>query len=136
MRDPGEFMVSMMNKDWQADGLHCWALVKLTVKEIYGIELPGVVSVVPTGRTNKANLFNGHPERAKWKEADPSAEWAVVLMTRREAPTELFEHAGVYFNIEGGMVFHVDYPHGCVCDSLFELPLLRKWSYPRFFVPT
>lgn len=136
MPDPGPYMSAMMNREWEAHGLHCWSLVRLTVKDLYDIDLPGVISVVPTGRTNKADLFNKHPERAKWKEVDHNVDWAVVLMTRKAAPDELFEHSGVYFNIEGGVVFHVDHPHGCVCDSLFELPRLRKWSYPRFFVPS
>jgi len=135
MRDPAEFMTSMMNVDWEHDGLHCWAMTRTMVYECFGVRVPLVASVIPTGRTAKAKVFNDHPERAKWREVEQPEQWAIALMSRKGAHPDFFEHSGVYVSIEGGGVFHVDHPHGCVFDSVMEIVQLRKWAQPRFFVP-
>lgn len=134
-KDPAVFMAEMMNRDWESNGLHCWALTRLMVKECFGVDLPLVTSIVPNGRTAKADLFNKHEQRKFWKEVYRPDDWGVALMSRKGAEPDLFEHSGVYLNMEGGIVFHVDYPHGCVADSVMEIKQLRKWETPRLFVP-
>lgn len=135
VKDPGQYMAELMNVNWEHDGLHCWELVRRTVRDVCAVRLPPVLRVAPSVRREKADLFNNHEERSRWREVALPELWGVALMTRKGAQEDFFEHAGVFFNIEGGGVFHVDHPHGVVFDSLFELPLVRKWNYPRFFVP-
>jgi hypothetical protein len=52
-----------------------------------------------------------------------------------EVSRYITEHAGVYLNLDGGGVLHMDDQHGVVFDSLFELPRIRTWAYPLLFVP-
>jgi hypothetical protein len=122
---PGDYISSMVGKPWERDGLHCWELVRVSVRLLYGAK----------GRRTKAELFNGSPERANWRETWVLGEWAVALMARRDAPEDLIEHAGVYMNVDGGGVLHCDVQSGVVFDSLFELSRLRTWAEPQFFVP-
>jgi hypothetical protein len=135
LREPGPYMAEMMNQPWEPDGLHCWALVRKTVKDVVGIEVPPIVGVIPSLRKDRAELFVSHDERDKWTEVETPGEWAVVLVARKQAHPDFLEHAGVYFNIEGGGIFHADHPHGVVWDSLFEFDKVRRWGKPRFFVP-
>lgn len=125
----------MLGRPWEADGLHCWALVRDAATALFGVVLPPVLDVAPAGRLTKAELFNTHPERANWVEVDRPGRWAVCLMHRRRAREELLEHAGIYLDVDGGGILHVDDPHGVVFDTPFELPRLRKWAAPLYLVP-
>jgi hypothetical protein len=133
MRDPSAYVADLIGRPWDARGLHCWALVERTVRDLWGVELPAVLEA--PGRRAKAALFAGHPARAGWREARPPLPWAVALMHRRGGPPELIEHAGVYLPLDGGVVLHVDHPHGVVVDSLFALPRVRVWAAPVLMVP-
>lgn len=133
--DQASYVSALIGKPWQADGLHCWALVCQTVNDLFGVRLPGVLEA-PEGRRTKAGMFASHPARAGWVEAQPPLPWAVALMHRRGGAPDVIEHAGVYLPIDGGGILHVDDPHGVVFDSMFELPRFRCWASPVLMVPS
>jgi len=128
------YIADRLGTPWSADGLHCWALAQQTVSDLFGYNLP-IITVAPDGRRTKADLINGHAEMANWKEVAEPPFWAVALMHRRGSPPDLLEHAGVYFRLDGGAVFHTDEPHGVVLDYIWEIPRFRTWAAPRLFIP-
>jgi hypothetical protein len=130
----GPYLDGLLGRPWEADGLHCWALARQVVRDLFGVEVPPVL-VSPKGRRARADLFNNHPARAGWAETANLGSWALALMHRRGAPPALVEHCGVYLPIEGGCVLHTDSPHGVVLDSLFVLPRVRTWAAPTLFAP-
>ena len=126
---------ALVNQPWARDGRHCWKLCREVVG-LLGVELPPVIDMAPPGKEGrliKAQLFNDHPERAKWVTVERPETWAVALMHRTFRHPDMIEHSGVYFAIDGGRVLHTSDPHGVVWDSLPEL-LMRNWR-PVFVVP-
>ena len=132
--DQFAYVSGLIGKPWEATGLHCWALTRQVVLDLFGVDLPAVLEA-PSGRRTKAGMFADHPARSGWIEARAPLPWAVALMHRRQASRELIEHAGVYLPFDGGGVLHVDDPHGVVFDSLYELPRARVWAPPILMVP-
>lgn len=125
----------LVNIPWTRDGGNCWRLAREIIA-LLGYDLPPVLDVAPEGREGrelKRSLFNTHPERAHWHEVISSKSWALALMRRDFRRPDDIEHAGVYFAVAGGHVFHTCEPHGAVWDSLAEL-YARKWV-PIFLVP-
>jgi len=133
--DQVAYVSALIGQPWQADGLHCWALVRQVVGDLFGVDLPAVIEA-PEGRRTKAGMFANHPARAGWVEAQPPLPWAVALMHRRGGARDVIEHAGVYLPFDGGGVLHVDNPHGVVFDTLFDLQRIRCWATPLMLVPT
>lgn len=110
--------------------MNCWVFTRKVVLELFGVQLP-FSDVAPSRRREKAQAFATHPERASWRPAAAGeVDWAVALMHRRGAPGDFIEHAGVYLNVDGGGILHMDDHHGVVFDSLFELPRIRTWAEP------
>lgn len=133
--DAGQYLTALIGQPWARDGLHCWALVRQVQRDLFDRDLPPVFDVAPDGRAAKARLFNGHPERKRWQAIERPVHGAVALMVRRGARIDFFEHAGVYFDLDGGGLLHVDDPHGVVFDDLFVFRSARRWMDPVFFVP-
>ena len=123
-----------LGKPWDAQAFHCWTLVQETVRDLFGLDAP-FVAASPRGRRAKADLFNGHEARARWQEVERPSFWAVALMHHRGSPRDLLEHAGVFFNMDGGLIFHCDKSAGVVADQAWEMPRVRTWAVPRLFIP-
>lgn len=135
--DVADFLARLLGQPWDAAGLHCWALVRLAQRELFGRDLPAVLETVPkgmAGRLASARQFAAHPERARWRESGPE-HGAIALLRRASAPAEMIVHAGVWLDIDGGVVLHTDQPHGVVADSVAQLVVLRRWAPPVFLMP-
>ena len=132
---PGPYVTVLINRPWDRGGLHCWRLVRDVQRDLFGRDLPPVFDTAPDRRATKAEAFADHPERARWREITAPAHGAVALMARKGARPDFVEHAGVWLDIDGGGLLHVDAPHGVVFDSLVELASVRRWATPQFFLP-
>jgi len=129
------YVNGLLELPWDPVYMNCWVLTRKVVLELFGIELP-VSAIPPDKRRAKALAFTTHPERCNWVQTIAGmTDWAVALMHRRGHDPNFIEHAGVYLNLDGGGVLHMDDGHGVVFDSLFELPRIRTWAYPTLFVP-
>lgn len=129
------YIAGLMEIPWDPVQMNCWIFTRKVVLELFGEVLP-FSDVAPSRRREKAHAFAIHPERARWWPTTPGeVDWAVALMHRRGSPDDFIEHAGVYLNVDGGGVLHMDDQHGVVFDSLFELPRIRTWAEPLLLVP-
>lgn len=133
------YVDALIGTPWRRDGFHCWQLVRKVEADLFGRDLPVVLEVSPDD-DEKRELFGNHPERRNWREATVAEaslrqgiDGAVVLMERRHIGAKSSIHCGVYLDIEGGGVLHVDAPQGVAFDSLPVLRL-RGWS-TTFLVP-
>jgi hypothetical protein len=126
---------ALINQPWQRADRHCWKLTRQVVA-LLGYELPPVIETAPAGREGrefKRDQYNHNPERQRWVEVERPAAWGVALMRRAFRGPKDYEHAGVFFNIDGGRVLHTCEPYGVVFDALHELAA-RNWV-PIFLVP-
>lgn len=131
------YLSALINQPWARSGRHCWRLVREVQRDLFGRDLPLVMTEAPPGIGGirlKTKLFATHPERAAWQESREPVSGAIALMSRRAGQPDNTEHAGVYLALDGGGVLHTDDPHGVVFDDLFTLRDLRGWS-PIFFIP-
>jgi hypothetical protein len=129
------YITDLMVLPWDPVQMNCWVFTRKVVLELFGVDLP-TSDVAPHKRHTKSLAFATHPERSNWTQTVAGmTEWAVALMHRRGQHPDFIEHAGVYLNLDGGGVLHMDDLHGVVFDSLFELPRIRTWAYPLLFVP-
>lgn len=132
--DPASYIAARIGQPWERSGVHCWKLVRQTLRDLFDVRLPLIARTVPTRRV--AEIVATHPERVNWDASDIRSPWALALMARKGSSPEDIEHIGVYFlDIDGGGVFHSDAPHGVVFDSLFHLVRIRSWQSPTLMVP-
>ena len=126
------YVQRLIGMPWQRRGLHCWALVDMVERDLFGRALPLGPSVCPDRETRR-ELLAASAEDYGWVEIPQPEHGAVARMHHVGGNPADLEHAGVYFAVRGGHVLHTDQPHGVVFDNLIELKV-RGWV-PRFFVP-
>jgi len=131
-----EFLAALIGNKWDWRNYNCWNFAAHVELELFGRRLPAVS--VPTDLSKRWVLeaFDGHPERAEWKEMPEgpggliaAQDGALCLMAHLRMPG----HIGVWLRPEGRII-HCD-EHAGVC---FETPLaLRQqgWRQLRFFEP-
>lgn len=125
-----QFINRVINEPWDKQGLHCWRLVCVAQKELYGRTLPTVFADAPASRLVKSETFSSHPTRDHWREVDAPEDGAIVLMSQGNS----ILHAGVYFALDGGGILHSDVEHGVVFDTVPQVRHARNWLM-KFMVP-
>ncbi len=131
MRDAAVYVSALQGRPWSADQ-HCWALVAEVQAELFGRALPPVLIADRLTAGELVRAFHDHPERERWRQVERPAHGAVVLMHRPGAHARAI-HAGVYLDLDGGGVLHVDDPHGVTFDDTLSLNL-RNWRC-EFYEP-
>ena len=121
---PAEFIESVYGAKWSTTD-HCWDLVLRGQREIFGIEVPSVLIADKLEARALVRMFNLHPERKRWIRVNLPENGAVVLMSRA-GPHGRAIHAGIYFDLDGGGILHVDEPHGAVFEDALAIQL-RGW---------
>ena len=136
MTSRADFLAALIGNKWDWRNYNCWNFAAHVELELFGRRLPAVS--VPTDLSKRWVLeaFDGHPERAEWKEMPEgpggliaAQDGALCLMAHLRMPG----HIGVWLRPEGRII-HCDENAG-VC---FETPLaLRQqgWRHLRFFEP-
>ena len=136
MVDAAAYVSALSNQPWVQDGLHCWRLVRDVQRDLFGRDLPPVLTTAPgcglAGARERIRLFGAHAENAHWREVDGPVHGAIAKLARRGVAWGP-EHAGVWLDLDGGGVLHTDAPHGVVFDTLPQLAT-RGWV-PSWFVP-
>jgi hypothetical protein len=127
------YVQSLIGMSWERRGLHCWALVSQVQRDLFGRDLPLGPTACP-GREQRRELLAVPAETVGWQEVPEPVHGAIARMHRVGGNPKDLEHAGVYLDVNTGIVLHTDQPHGVVADSLLELKL-RGWV-PRWFVPS
>lgn len=132
------YIQRLVGQPYQRNGLHCWALVIQVQRDLFGRELPLIMSAVPMPYSKTwadvRHWLSRPAEEYGWQEADHPQHGCVVRMHRPHRHSAEIDHVGVYFDIDGGVVLHTDDPHGVVLDTLSEIRSVRNYT-PRFFVP-
>jgi hypothetical protein len=126
------YLQRLIGRPWHRRGMHCWALVSQVQRDLFNRDLPLGPAACP-GREQRRELLAVPAETVGWKEVSEPVHGAIARMHRVGGNPADLEHAGVYLEVNGGIVLHTDQPHGVVADSLIELKL-RGWV-PRWFVP-
>ncbi len=127
------YIQRLIGQPWERHGTHCWRLVAQIQRDLFGREVPFGPPAVP-GRAMRREMLGQDPAPYGWVEIDKPEHGAVVRMHRMGGNPKDLEHAGVYLELDGGIVLHTDRPHGVVPDTLLELAQ-RGWV-PRFLVPS
>lgn len=130
-----QFLAAVMGRAYEPAGLHCWELVRMCQRVVFGRELPPVL-VAPERRLELVGMMSLRHSRPDWGEVAAPAHGAVVFMTRGgHEVAKAACHAGVWLEFDGGGVLHTDAPHGVVFESLPELKA-RNWADLSFYLPT
>lgn len=129
MQDAAAFISGIQGKRWTQEH-HCWELVRVTAREVGGFDLPAFLLTEKTTILQRMRAFNDNPERGRWVQVAQPRHLSVVLM-RRQLPHASVAHAGIYLDVDGGGVLHVDQPHGVEFVAPFELAL-RGWDCEYF----
>jgi hypothetical protein len=81
------YLDRLVSRQWEREGLHCWAFVEAVQRDLFGVAVPsfgGAAGAALTrDRRARMALFADHPERAAWREVAAPEDGAIVLMTRR-----------------------------------------------------
>lgn len=129
MRDAAEFISEIQGRPWTREE-HCWELVRTAAREVGNFELPAFLITTSTTPLQKLRAFRDHPERERWVQVSSPGHLDVVLMSRElvRAPVT---HAGIFLDVDGGGILHVDAPHGVEFVAPFEIAL-RGWTAEYF----
>lgn len=134
MMTAAAFVDRMIGRAYEAQGLHCWALVRQCQSEVFCRILPAVLAA-PESRRELIGLMAQRHEHAGWREVERPVHGAVVFLARRShGAARAACHAGVWLALDGGGLLHTDAPHGVVFESLPELTA-RNWAEPSFHIP-
>ncbi|CAN7337246.1 glycoside hydrolase [Bosea sp. LjRoot90] len=134
MDSESDFLAAMIGRSYEAAGLHCWELTRQCQREIFGRELPAVLTA-PDSKRELVRLMAERDRHAGWREVGRPAHGAVVFLTRKgHGVSRAACHAGTFLALDGGGVLHTDAPHGVVFESLLELKA-RNWAEPSFYLP-
>jgi len=132
--DAAAFAELYIGRKYEANGLHCWELVRQCQETLFGRLLPPVL-VAPERKRELIELMDLRHSYAGWRQAPQPEHGAVVFMTRHgHGATRAACHSGVWLSLDGGGVLHTDEPHGVVFETLPELTA-RNWADFGFFVP-
>jgi hypothetical protein len=126
------YVQRLVGMPWHRRGMHCWQLVRMVQHDLFDREVPLGPDACPR-REQRRELFAAEAEQYGWGEVPEPVHGAIARMHRIGGNPRDLEHAGVYLDVNTGMVFHTDQPHGVVLDTLLELRV-RGWV-PRWFVP-
>jgi hypothetical protein len=119
----------LLGKPYDRDGYTCWHAVEEAQALLFGRR---IAVAVPPGLSTLAQmrLIESHPERARWRRAEAPSAGAIVMMTK--VAREM--HAGVFLDLDGGLVLHCDAPHGVALEPHGDL-LVRGFRALRFYEP-
>lgn len=120
-----EYVNYRINKPW-SKRFHCWALVKEVQQKFFGRMVPKAKKEWIIDTQARAEIIETHPDKNQWQKHEQPIHGAVTFMRRKG--TSKIIHAGVYLDIDGGGILHVDAPHGVVFDSLPILTAIRQWQ--------
>ena len=124
----------MIGKPYEANGLHCWELTRLCQRDVFGRDLPAVMTA-PSDKRALVKMMMERDAYHDWGEAEGPAHGAVVFLARRGfGASRAACHAGTWLALDGGGVLHTDDPHGVVFESLTQIAA-RNWAEPSFYVP-
>ncbi len=128
---PVEAINAYVGAPWQADGLHCWELVRRVQERVFGRTVP-FVAVAPGDRRELLTAFETHPARSHWAAFENPAHGAIVLMSRGDARRDC--HAGTYLDVDGGGILHAD-EHAGVMFERPEYLAARGWRRLTYHLP-
>jgi hypothetical protein len=129
--DPAEFIESVYGGKWSTTA-HCWDLVRRGQREVLGREVPEVLISDKLEARALVRMFEDHPERMRWIRVNIPENGAIVLMNKGGRHGRAI-HAGIYFDLDGGGILHVDDPHGVVFEDALAIQL-RGWTCD-FYIP-
>jgi hypothetical protein len=123
--DRAAFLDGLLGTPYDKAERHCWWLVSLVERELFGRSLPAVDNKVIGGARERARIFAGHNERTRWVDAPQPRDGSIAMMSKNRLHDV---HCGVYLlTPAGGRILHTDAPHGVVFDSPAELTHARGW---------
>jgi hypothetical protein len=129
-------LAALIGLPWSWRGGNCWDFVAHVEAELFGRILPAVDVPVLLDKRWVLKAFDGHPERASWREVETgphgmvtAADGALVLMAHLKMPG----HVGVWLKPEQ-IVLHCDEANGVCAESVLALQQ-RGWKKLRFFEP-
>lgn len=132
--DAAAFVSSVIGRDYEPAGLHCWELVRRCRREVFGDELPLVLEAPADKRALAQEMARRHGYSG-WGEVAQPVHGAVVFMGRMgHGRSRAAIHSGIWLDLDGGAVLHTDDPHGVVFETLTELAA-RNWADPSFYAP-
>lgn len=128
------FAGEMLGLPYDPGGLHCWELTRRCQRDVFGRELPAVLTA-PSSKRELVRMMAERDGHADWCEITGPRHGAVVFLARRgHGPSRAACHAGTWLALDGGGVLHTDEPHGVVFDTLTQLAA-RNWADPSFYLP-
>ena len=129
--DAAAYVSALQGRPWSVER-HCWALVEDVQRDLFGRDLPPVHLDERLTTRELARMFRDHPEQRRWREVSVPEHGAIALMHRGGGHARAI-HAGVFLDLDGGGVLHVDEPHGVTFDGHLDL-VLRNWT-SAYFLP-
>lgn len=108
---------------WDPDGegpetYNCWSFVRAVLADRFGVEVP--VIEYPESDADLDALFDGHPERSRWRVVAKPRQGDLVLMRFARDPS----HVGVWIDAGGAKVLHCARGAGVVCQRVRDITLM------------
>ncbi|MBR0882191.1 hypothetical protein ABIF65_003679 [Bradyrhizobium japonicum] len=130
------FLAPLIGEPWAWQSRNCWDFARHVQRELFGLELPGIVVPSDFSRRWVLTEFGRHPERARWQAVPDgpgglvtAADGALVLMAHARFPA----HIGVWLRPEA-RVIHCDDKTGVACEAPLALRQMG-WKNLTFFEP-